>query len=47
MGVISLLFGQLVGIFKNLFDKTYYEYQGVGIQVGEPFTVLGTVSVNF
>jgi iron complex outermembrane receptor protein len=33
--------------FKNIFDKTYYEYQGVGIQVGEPFTVLGTVSVEF
>jgi iron complex outermembrane recepter protein len=33
--------------FKNLFDKTYYEYQGVGIQVGDPFTILGTVSVEF
>jgi iron complex outermembrane receptor protein len=33
--------------FKNLFDKTIYEFQGVGIQVGEPFTVLGTVSVEF
>jgi iron complex outermembrane recepter protein len=33
--------------FKNLFDKTYYEYQGVGIQVGDPFTILGSVSVEF
>jgi iron complex outermembrane recepter protein len=33
--------------FKNLFDKTIYEYQGVGVQVGDPFTVLGTVSVEF
>jgi iron complex outermembrane recepter protein len=33
--------------FKNLLDKTYYEYQGVGIQVGEPFTVLGTLSIEF
>ncbi len=33
--------------FKNLFDKTYYEYQGVGIQVGDPFRVQGTVSVTF
>ena len=33
--------------FKNLFDKTYYEYQGVGVQVGEPFTTLGSISAQF
>ncbi|OKH20904.1 ferrichrome-iron receptor [Hydrococcus rivularis NIES-593] len=31
--------------FRNLFDKTYYE--GSGIRPGDPFTVLGTISVQF
>ncbi|NHC37931.1 hypothetical protein QH73_0025455 [Scytonema millei VB511283] len=33
--------------FKNLFDKKYYESQGDWIRSGAPFTVLGTVSVEF
>ena len=33
--------------FRNLFDTTYYNYQGNGLQVGDPFTVLGTISVQF
>jgi iron complex outermembrane recepter protein len=31
--------------FRNLFDKTYYE--GSGIRPGDPFTVLGTISIQF
>ncbi|WP_317110626.1 TonB-dependent receptor domain-containing protein [Chroococcidiopsis sp. SAG 2025] len=33
--------------FKNLFDKKYYESQGFVLRPGAPFTVLGTVSVEF
>lgn len=33
--------------FKNLFDKKYYESQGYWIRPGTPFTVLGTISVQF
>jgi iron complex outermembrane recepter protein len=33
--------------FKNLFDTEYYESQGFWIRPGAPFTVLGSVSVEF
>lgn len=33
--------------FKNLFDTTYYTSQGAAIYPGDPFTVLGSVSVEF
>jgi iron complex outermembrane recepter protein len=33
--------------FKNLFNERYYESQGFYLRPGEPFTVLGTVSVEF
>ncbi|MGF1567348.1 MAG: TonB-dependent siderophore receptor [Nodosilinea sp.] len=33
--------------FKNLFDATTYNYQGNGLLVGDPFTLLGLVSVTF
>jgi iron complex outermembrane recepter protein len=33
--------------FKNLFNTRYYTNQGAAIYPGEPFTVLGSVSVSF
>ncbi|NCJ08619.1 TonB-dependent siderophore receptor [Synechococcales cyanobacterium C] len=33
--------------FKNILDRTNYNFQGRGILVDNPFTVLGTVSVQF
>ncbi len=33
--------------FKNLFDKKYYDSQGFYLLPGAPFTVLGSVSVEF
>jgi iron complex outermembrane recepter protein len=33
--------------FKNITDTRYYDSQGFYLLPGEPFTVLGTVSVNF
>jgi iron complex outermembrane recepter protein len=33
--------------FKNLFDRDYYTNQGSVIYLGDPFTVLGSVSVEF
>jgi iron complex outermembrane recepter protein len=33
--------------FKNLFDTRYYTNQGGGIYPGDPFTVLGSVAVEF
>ncbi len=37
-----------VGVnFKNLFNETYYESQGNFLRAGAPFTVLGSISVEF
>jgi iron complex outermembrane recepter protein len=33
--------------FKNLFNTRYYTNQGAAIYPGEPFTILGSVSVSF
>jgi iron complex outermembrane recepter protein len=33
--------------FKNITDTRYYESQGFYLRPGAPFTVLGTISVNF
>ncbi|HEY9805712.1 MAG TPA: hypothetical protein V6D04_04040, partial [Candidatus Obscuribacterales bacterium] len=33
--------------FKNLFDTRYYESQGFLVYPGAPFTVLGSLSVQF